>query len=136
MPQVWRVSLLGRVGTALLIPVYALVFLTIRPVVALLGAAFAVLAWVVFAWRPSITLTDTEVVVRNPFLFQRIALKDVARVGPGYGGLVITTRGGARTSAWAVQKSNLATWTGRRTRADEVAEAIIAAAKLEEQSPA
>jgi hypothetical protein len=42
-------------------------------------------------------------------------------VRPGYHGLEITTRQGDVAVAWAVQKSNLARWLKRRTRADDVA---------------
>jgi hypothetical protein len=36
------------------------------------------------------------------------------------------TKDGETISAWAVQKSNIAKWRGRRTRADDVAAALLA----------
>jgi hypothetical protein len=59
----------------------------------------------------------------------RIPLEAVVDVSAGYYGLTITLASGTRVSAWAVQKSNLASWFNRHTRADDVAEAILAAAR-------
>jgi hypothetical protein len=43
-------------------------------------------------------------------------------VRPGYHGLEFTTREHEVVIAWAVQKSNVAGWPKRRTRADDVAD--------------
>jgi len=59
---------------------------------------------------------------------RRIPLRDVLMVRGGYYGLEIRVRGRHFSiTASAVQKSNLANWVGRRTRADEVADAILEA---------
>jgi hypothetical protein len=74
-------------------------------------------------------LTSTEVVVRNPFNSRRVRLADVTHVEGGWGGLTIGTLAGVAVTAWAVQKSNYARWSGRRTRADDIADEIMAAAR-------
>jgi hypothetical protein len=126
LPQIWRVSPLGRFGVLALIPLLAgVAWLTWDSVlITSLAVMGAVVSWWRFAWRPAVILTDTEVVVRNPNSTRRIQLRDVAHVDPGYGGLAIATSTGERVIVWAVQKSNLAKWTGRHTRADDVATAI------------
>ncbi|MGC5022645.1 PH domain-containing protein [Micromonospora sp. DT47] len=131
MHQIWKVSPLGRYGVLALIPLLgAFTWLGWANVfVSLLASLGALVSWFRFAFRPSVVLTDTEVIVRNPNGSQHVSLRDVAKVEPGYGGLTITTSTGERVVAWAVQKSNLATWTGRHTRADEVAASIIAASR-------
>ncbi|MEU9021341.1 PH domain-containing protein [Actinomadura sp. NPDC048394] len=80
------------------------------------------------AARSRITIADECVVVRNPLWTQRVRLGEIAAVEPGYSGLRITTTDGRTVTAWAVQKSNWSTWRGRRTRADEVAAAIVRSA--------
>ncbi|MEV4621025.1 hypothetical protein AB0J74_20230 [Asanoa sp. NPDC049573] len=54
----------------------------------------------------------------------------------GYGGLRIETRDGKAVTAWAVQKSNLANWRGRHTRADDVAATIRKASRPRTKAPA
>ena len=55
----------------------------------------------------------------------RIPWGDILSASPGYFGITLVRRDGTSVTAWAVQKSNLATWGGRRTRADDVAETIL-----------
>ncbi|MGC5290622.1 PH domain-containing protein [Micromonospora sp. DT231] len=131
MHQVWKVSPLGRFGVLALIPLLgAFTWLAWGNVLVTLLASLSVLvSWFRLAFRPAVTLTDEEVIVRNPNGSQQVSLNDVATVEPGYGGLTITTTRGERVVAWAVQKSNLATWTGRQTRADDVAASITAASR-------
>jgi Bacterial PH domain len=134
-PVVFRSTVAGRVGAALC---------------ALIGAAGAVLCIVILARdgfdrtlvsssiimagmtafaggaaRSRITIADECVVVRNPLWTQRVRLAEIASVEPGYSGLQITTAEGRTVTAWAVQKSNWSAWRGRRTRADEIAAAIV-----------
>lgn len=67
--------------------------------------------------------------VRNPFEVVRIPLQEVTGVSPDYKGLVITLANRTGTTAWAVQKSNLASWLHMHARADDVAETILAATR-------
>ncbi|MCG5462883.1 hypothetical protein AB0K35_31285 [Micromonospora sp. NPDC053740] len=130
-PQIWRVSPLGRFGVLALVPLVGLLsWLVLGSVLAsALAIVGALLSWWRFAWSPAVILTDTEVIVRNPNVSHRVALHDVAMVDAGYGGMTITTAKNQRVVAWAVQKSNLAKWTGRHTRADDVAASIIQATR-------
>jgi Bacterial PH domain len=83
-----------------------------------------------FAWRwgthPRLATSAEGVVVRNPLRTTVVPWADVERCEPSSLGLVIERRAGTGKPvvAWAVQKSNLAGWLRRRTRADEVAAAI------------
>ena len=76
---------------------------------------------------PSIVQHSRHLEVINPWKTHRIPLADVIDARPGYGGIAIIT-GSSTTVAWAVQKSNLAMIRGWRTRADWVAEEILALA--------
>lgn len=78
--------------------------------------------------RPAVILTHDELVMRNPFSTDRIPLREVVVLDPGYSGLSVMTAGKGAYVAWAVQKSNIAYWAGRHTRADHVAEEIRKAA--------
>jgi hypothetical protein len=129
--QIWKVSPLGRYGVPALIPLLAAVTWLVwgNVFLSLLASLGALVSWLRFAFRPAVILTDTDVIVRNPNGSQTVSLRDVAKVEPGYGGLTITTSAGHRVVAWAVQKSNLAKWTGRHTRADEVAASIMSASR-------
>ncbi|GAA1844969.1 PH domain-containing protein [Asanoa iriomotensis] len=140
MRQTWRVSPAGRVAGIVFIAFGA--WVVVRALLAVardglelsLGYALVFglavgLAPMLLALRPAVTLTDTEVEVRNPLRTRRLPLGEVVDAKTGYGGLRIETRDGRAVSAWAVQKSNLASWSGRHTRADEVADAIRKAAR-------
>jgi hypothetical protein len=136
---VWRVSDLGRVlctvaavgcgGGALALLILA--GAGHGGTRALVGAAMlaliaAGLLW--FSWRPSITLLDDRVVVRNPLGTVTVPLRRIVATGPGYTGLVLRLADGRVVTAWAVQKTNLATWLHRETRSDRVAAQILRAA--------
>ncbi|GIF53273.1 hypothetical protein Afe04nite_78120 [Asanoa ferruginea] len=94
----------------------------------LLGVALVV-APLVLTLRPAVTLTETDVDVRNPLRTLRVPIAEITDAKTGYGGVRIETRAGRAVTAWAVQKSNLANWRGQHTRADDVAEAIRQAAR-------
>jgi len=127
MHQVWKVSPLGRIGGLLPAVFGAVVWsMMARPVVAILVAALGLVGWFLAVLRPFVALSDTELVIRNPWGLRRVELSDISRVDVGYSGLTITTTTGSQIVAWAVQKSNLAKWTGRQTRADQVAATINA----------
>lgn len=87
----------------------------------------------VLAWRMAVSswlrLTSTEVIVRNPVGVVRIPLREITVVIAGYGGITIMRADRTRVGAWAVQKTNLASWLHWHTRADDVAETILTAAR-------
>lgn len=97
-------------------------------------AAILVASWWIAAGRPRVMLTASQVVVINPFWTYRRELADIVEVHGGWFGLWIQTREQRPIAAWAVQKANFSTWLGRRTRADEVAEEISAAALVHRNS--
>jgi ribosomal protein S18 acetylase RimI-like enzyme len=129
--RVWRaapltltlVSIFTLVA-AISIPVLAYVIYSLRggvwiPVL----LAVLTLATVVYAWRfglhPLLRVTETEVVVRNPFRTIRLPWEDITLVVPGENGLVIGTEDD-QVEAWCIQKSRTATRKGRRTRSDRI----------------
>ena len=85
--------------------------------------------WIRSAFSLRVTLTATEVVVKNMFKSYRLPLAEISSVAGGYYGTVFTLRDGTRVTAWGVPKSNLARWTNTETRADQLAEAVITAAR-------
>ncbi|HEV7708436.1 MAG TPA: PH domain-containing protein [Asanoa sp.] len=140
MRQTWRVSTAGRVaglvGTAFGLLVVVRALLAIARDGMELGLAYGllfgvalVLAPLVLTLRPAVTLTETDVEVRNPLRTRRVPVAEITDAKTGYGGLRIETRDGRAVTAWAVQKSNLANWRGQHTRADDVAEAIRKASR-------
>jgi Bacterial PH domain len=96
----------------------------------------AVLVWLVcllvlvLVWRcfltPYVELTADRVVVRGPLDRREVRYEEIREVRSGMYGLRIQTATEGRVVAWAVQKSKLAEWAGRRTRSDELAEQIEA----------
>ncbi|SCG77767.1 hypothetical protein [Micromonospora inositola] len=132
MQQTWRVSLVGRAFGIVVLVLAGIVAsaiivsgldLATKIVSVAIIVGFAAYAYV-NALRPSITLTNSELVIRNKFKTYRIDLNTIARVDAGYYGIGVQTSHGQVVHGWAVQKSNLARWLGRRTRADLVVEAI------------
>ncbi|WP_030921516.1 PH domain-containing protein [Streptosporangium amethystogenes] len=95
---------------------------------------------VLISIRPLLRLTDDAVVVRNPYeRTRRIPLVEIMDVSAGYSGIEITTTRGTTVVAEAVQKSNLAQWLGRQTRADMVTRKLgdaVAAAQAESSNNA
>ncbi|MEY9969020.1 hypothetical protein ABIA33_007107 [Streptacidiphilus sp. MAP12-16] len=83
-----------------------------------------------YVGRAAIRVTPDAVIISNPFRTRTIAFSSIAAVSPGYYGVTITTRDGAAYTAMAIQKTNLSRWQGRRTRADEVTDAVCSAAGL------
>lgn len=76
-----------------------------------------------YGLRPAIHGTPTELIVCNPWHTTHLPRRDVRVVHAGYNGLQIKTTDDT-VIAWAVQKSNLKTWTKKETRADRIASAI------------
>ncbi|MFI7440782.1 hypothetical protein [Nonomuraea indica] len=148
MQQVWRVSYTGRIAGVLGALISTGVFIVLGwsgayvaggdgpdafiSALVLIGAGLLCGSAAVYCClqsvRPCIMLTDDSVIVRNPYKTQHISLAGVARVSAGYDGICITMRDGSQIVAWAVQKSNLARWLGRRTRADAVVDRLMDAA--------
>jgi Bacterial PH domain len=82
-----------------------------------------------FGWRcclhPVVTVAENELRVRNPTSTMRLRWSEIESASATYSGVAIRTRSGEVVRAWAVQKSNLATWIGRTTtRADRLADMI------------
>jgi hypothetical protein len=96
------------------------------------GAAAATMAlfapMALFAWRgalhPFVRADDTELTVRNPLGTHRLPWKEVEGATPGYSGVTVYRRNGAPVTAWAVQKSNLAAWRNKQTRADALCDYV------------
>ncbi|MET0491621.1 MAG: PH domain-containing protein [Actinoplanes sp.] len=130
MPQVWKVSPLGRIGCSVLLAAAVVFDLLVSgvPSALIVLAVGGALVWLSAFW-PSVTLTETELIVRNPWGVTRVPLGDIADTGGAYAGLSIKRRSGGRVAIWAVQKSNAAKMAKRTTRADEVAATIKAAAR-------
>jgi hypothetical protein len=78
----------------------------------------------IILFRPSITLTDSELVICNFWRKHRIAVGDIESVDAGYRGITVAARDGRVLRGWAAQKPNLYRWMGWRSRADNIAEEI------------
>jgi hypothetical protein len=83
-----------------------------------------VVAYWLFGLRPRVELTDDAVIVQNPLRRSVLDLGSITEVRASYGGLIFDVRWHRAVTAWAVQKTILAGWVGRRTRADEIAERL------------
>jgi hypothetical protein len=130
MSQVWKASRFGQVGTLIIVAIVTVyAFIVGGPVAGLVVLVLgAVIAWLFVFW-PAVIVTETEVIVRNPWGVQRVPLGDIVGTGGAYAGLSIQRRSGGTVAAWAVQKSNAAKWSGKASRADEAAAAVMAAAR-------
>ncbi|MFB7576824.1 MULTISPECIES: hypothetical protein [unclassified Streptomyces] len=133
--RTWRSSSLGNAG------LYFMGVICIALGVGLLAAqAESILAALLFfgaaaacvrlAAHGALTLTPDAVVITNLFGQRTIALTSVRRVTAGYNGLTVDTHDRRSYTALVIQKSNLSRWLGRRTRADEIADAVRSAAGL------
>ncbi len=133
LDQLWRPNRLGALAGYLVTIVFAAIGVAVAvrglvgvSVLLFITAAVAGLA----TWRcasvPFIASSPEGIVVQNPLLRRTIPWQSVRRIQGGYYGLRITTKEGDTVIAWAVQKSNVAKWTKRRTRADRVATALLA----------
>lgn len=130
--QVWRVARGQRVGSIVLVVVW--LALAVGFTLGGVTTGVIVMVWCVvpllmlMAWRfsfvPHVALTPSSVVVTNRIGKTTIPYADIAAVHPGYYGTMIKRRSGGAVVAWAVQKPNWATWFKKRTRADELADAI------------
>jgi hypothetical protein len=137
----WRVSVLGRVAGIVII----LGWLALSLEVTLggnktpgAGASPTVLLWIVtivivvgvwrYAFVPYVEATEVELVARNAFTTKHIPWAEIKTIKPGTLGLVIITTHDRvlPDHAWAVPKGRGARWTKTHTRADTVAETLMA----------
>ena len=98
------------------------------------GIGLDVFLWAIFvfvilevwglAFRPFLAVSNEGVVVQNPLDRVSIPWTDIQSVVPGYYGIAIRTNDGRIVTVRAVQKPNIANWSGRRARADQVAELL------------
>jgi hypothetical protein len=101
-----------------------------------IALALAAAAWVVLAWRTltqSVTLTPDTLVIRNILATRQVPLVDVSEVGFRRGLLTVTSAHGAAASEqFTVSAVNLdsSRWSGLRSNADAIADAITEAAGL------
>ncbi len=137
-PVTWRVEEPVRrlgVGVALLFVLLA-TFLTVIGV----APSGVILIWLIAVavmlsiWRwylvPYVELGPEQLVVQGPFARHTVRCASIRDVKPGVLGLRIETRRGDSFLGWAIQKSKVADWMRKETRADEVAAAIMERASL------
>jgi hypothetical protein len=87
---------------------------------AMFGVPFFLGGWR-YGLHPRIVADDSGVLVRNAWRDCFVPWSEVCDARAGYTGITIATSTRGVVTAWAVQKSNLAGWLHRRTRADDVA---------------
>lgn len=148
--RTWRLPVATRIASALCLGVLtslpglflALMLVTNQvPDGGWIALALAVSAWGLLAWRAlaqSVTLTPDRLVIRNILATEQVLLADVTKVGFRRGLLTVTTANGAaageQLAASAVSLGS-SRWSGRRSRADDIAEAIADAAGLSPPPP-
>jgi hypothetical protein len=77
-----------------------------------------------FARRIRLVAQEDALMVVSFANEKRLPWSDVVEAEAGYSGITIGLRDGTAVLSGAVQKANISTWFGRRTRADEVVEYI------------
>jgi hypothetical protein len=134
----WRTSKVARFAscTAIVCGIGGLIALIVvsgmrgEPLYVLLLAPLVLLAQI-WIWRigihPRISATPSALIIVNPLGRQALDWAAITGVKPGYDGMVISTTYG-EFRAWAVQKSNVAKWLGRHTRADSICQELLAQA--------
>lgn len=137
LPIVWRVSRAGLVASWAGITVAAITVLALTTLVltsneadlagVLAGGGFAIFLGLLL-WRtgvyPAVIATERTLIIRNPHATVTIRWPDIVEVAAGFDGVTVMSVSALTTAAWAVQKANLSTWRGSRTRADIVAAQI------------
>lgn len=94
-------------------------------VLAIYGAACALLS--LRATRMRVELADSDITVYRLFRTFRVPWQDVEDIAVDYHGLHIICRTGKVLTAGSLGKSNLSSWLGSRTSADERADQLRAA---------
>lgn len=77
----------------------------------------------------SLTIKKDVITVSNFGHRRDVSLRDITSLHPGYYGTEIHYRNGGWWISIAVQKARISTWLGKKTRADEIAEAVMSAAR-------
>lgn len=101
-----------------------------------IALALVAAVWGMLAWRAlalSVTLTPDTLVIRNILVTGQVPLAGLIEVGFRRGRLTVTSaRGAAASERLAVRAVNLGSsrWSGLRSDADAIAEAITGAAGL------
>ena len=133
--EVWRVTRGGRVGASVLGICWLALAIGVTGgggvgagVLALLWISLAMLIVGIWRWAfvPYVALTPEGVTVQNRLTKQSVPYSAIAEVKAGFYGLTLIAKDGEGVTAWAVQKSNVARWAHKETRADEVGAAIMA----------
>jgi hypothetical protein len=132
---VWRVRPGGRIAAVCLVGLWASISGLITAgggvtvgVIVMLWAATLIVGLGVWRWAfvPKVELTRENLLVQNPFGHVAvIPYTKISGAQVGYSGIMVQMRDGSRVLAWAVQKSNMARWAKKRSRADDVADAIM-----------
>lgn len=131
--RVWRVEASARrlaVGVALFFVLVA-AFLTVIGI-NLVGAVFLwamAIAVMLGIWRwflvPYVALDAEHLEVQGALTLRSVGYGSIRGVRPGSMGLEVQTAKEGSILIWAIQKSKMAEWLHKDTRADEVAAAIM-----------
>jgi hypothetical protein len=79
-------------------------------------------------FRPCVRLYSDAVFARGVVLSRSIPLRDLEDIVPGYHGLNLVTTAGKSFQATGVgEKWNITDWLGKRSRADDLADVLLAA---------
>jgi hypothetical protein len=102
------------------------------------GLAFAAIAWAMWALvlRPELVADDEGLLIVGGWSPVRVAWADVIGCRPTRAGLVITCADGRRLLARYPQKSPIAAWLGRSTKADRATAYILERAEAARLPPA
>jgi hypothetical protein len=129
--QVWRVRLAGRIAGVCLVACWVALTVLVSvggdvALTAILSTTALCLALGVWRWVfvPSVTLGASTLIIINRVSGQTVPYSQIAHVSSGYHGIIVCKRDGSSVRAWAVQQGNLKRWLGRRTRSDDVVDAI------------
>jgi hypothetical protein len=130
--QVWRVRVAGRVAGVCLVASWVALTALLSvdggvALTAILSTAALCLALGVWRWAfvPSVTLGDSALFIVNRVGGQTVPYSQITNVSNGYYGIIVRMRDGNSVRAWAVQKGNLNRWLGKRTRSDDLVDAIM-----------
>jgi hypothetical protein len=144
--EVIRVSPEGRVGEIGLVLLWTIVIIAIangsRPVgngvLAMLSGLDLLIALGVWRWAfvPYVALRKDDMVVQNWMFHEVVPYSSITSVRPTRGGLAVFTDDAylAECTVSAVQKAPISQWSNARTRADDVAEAIMARVNAADQN--
>ena len=87
-------------------------------------------AFFVVAYRPRVELKQDAILARGIIFSKQIPLTELVDARAGYDGITLSTRDGKRfTPTFVGEKSNLWMLLGRRSRADDIATALMTAAR-------